>query len=141
MHLNETAFSDLNKVSETDTIKKQRQAAHSQGYDMSEPRKTGVGAHFTVDLTHRKTGERVTHPDGGSLGGSKEKSGRLDNTLRNRTKDAIKAHMTKIGRVDKRPAAKAKRKAEAAANKKRKAQHRDPFKRGKTYKEWVEQFG
>lgn len=139
--LNEVKFADLNNQKKTQTIRDMQKAAHSQGYDMSDPKDVpGAGKHFTVDLTHRKTGQKVSAKSG-NLGGSKEKGGALDNTLRNKTAQAIKDHAKSIGRVDKRPAAKAKRKAEAAANKERKMRNRDPFKRGKTYKEWVEQFG
>lgn len=139
--LNEVKLSDLNNQKKTQTVRDMQKAAHSQGYDMSDPKSVpGEGKHFTVDLTHRKTGQKV-NAKSGNLGGSREKGGALDNTLRNKTAQAIKDHIKSIGRVDKRPKAKEARKAEAAANKKRKMRDRDPFKRAKTYKEWVEQFG
>ena len=136
--INEVKFSDLNNQKKTQSVKDMQRAAHSQGYDMSDPKSVpGEGSHFTVDLTHRKTGKKVPSIDGGNLGGAKEKSGKLDNTLRNKTAKSIKAHAKEIGRVDKRPAAKAKRKEEAAANKEKKAQSRDPFKRQKTFEEFM----
>ena len=137
--LQETKLTKLNSAKETGTIDKMRKAAHSQGYDMSEPKDTGTGKHFAVDLTHRKTGKKVKPSGGGTLGGSYEKSGALDNTLRNRTAKTIKDHIKSIGRADKRPEAKAARKAQAVANKQRKMRDRDPFTRKpKTFKEWME---
>lgn len=139
LNLSEVKFTDLNNQKKTQTIKDMQKAAHSQGYDMSEPKSVpGEGSHFHVDLTHRKTGKKVSAADGGNLGGAKEKGGALDNTLRNKTAKAIKAHAASIGRMDKRPAAKAKRKEEATANKARKQRDRDPFTRGKTFKEWLD---
>tara|TARA_R110001592_G_scaffold327394_1_gene608550 strand:- start:115 stop:555 length:441 start_codon:yes stop_codon:yes gene_type:complete len=136
--INEVKFSDLNNQKKTQNVKDMQRAAHSQGYDMSDPKSVaGEGSHFTVDLTHRKTGKKVPSIDGGNLGGAKEKSGKLDNTLRNKTAKSIKAHAKEIGRVDKRPAAKAKRKEEASANKEKKAQNRDPFTRQKTFEEFM----
>ena len=136
--LQEVKYSDLNNQKKTQTVKDMQRAAHSQGYDMSDPKDVpGAGKHFTVDLTHRKTGQKV-NARSGNLGGSKEKGGALDNTLRNKTAQAIKDHAKSIGRVDKRPAAKAERKQQAAVNKARKQRDRDPFTRQpKTYKEWV----
>ena len=139
LNLSEVKFTDINNRKKTETIKDTQKAAHSQGYDMSDPKPVDrQGSHFTVDLTHRKTGKKVSHPTAANIGGAREKGGALDNTLRNRTADAIKAHAKEIGRQDKRPAAKAKRKAEAAANKAKKQRDRDPFTRGKTFKEWLD---
>ena len=136
--IREVKFSDLNNQKKTQSVKDMQKAAHSQGYDMSEPKSVpGEGSHFTVDLTHRKTGKKVPAADGKSLGGAKEKSGRLDNTLRNKTSAAIKAHSRSIGRVDKRKPAKEKRKAEAAANREKKAQNRDPFTRKRTFEDFM----
>ena len=117
MDLQETKFKDLNNQKKTETIKDQQKAVYSQGYEMSEPTKVPrQGSHFRVDLTHRKTGEKVKQPDGRDIGGAREKSGALDNSLRNTTAAAIKAHARKIGRVDKTPGAVKKRKAEANKN-------------------------
>ena len=136
--LNEVKFSDLNNQKKTQTIKDMQRAAHSQGYDMSDPKPVPhQGSHFTVDLTHRKTGKKVTPANGRNLGGAREKGGALDNTLRNSTADTIKQHAREIGRVDKRPKAKAKRKEEAAKNKARKKRDRDPFTRKKTFESFV----
>ena len=132
-NLDEVKYSDLNSQKKTKSVKDMQKAAHSQGYSMSDPESVkGQGDHFRVKLTHRKTGKEVKPSDGSpNLGGAPEKGGGLDNTLRNKTAAAIKAHAKSIGRQDKRPAAKAKRKEEAAKNKEAKQRDRDPFTRKK----------
>jgi ribosomal protein S10 len=138
MDLNEVKYTDLNKQSKTKTVKDMQRAAHSQGYDMSDPKPVPhQGTHFTVDLTHRKTGKKVTPSRGVNLGGAMEKGGTLDNTLRNRTAETIKQHAKEIGRVDKRPKAKSERKAQAAKNKARKQRDRDPFTRKRTFEQFM----
>jgi hypothetical protein len=140
-NLDEVKYSDLNNQKKTQSVKDMQKAAHSQGYTMSDPETVkGQGDHFRVKLTHRKTGKEVKPKDGSpNLGGAPEKGGGLDNTLRNRTAKAIKDHAKEIGRQDKRPAAKAKRKEEAAKNKEAKKRDRDPFTRKKkSLKEFLE---
>ncbi len=141
MDIQEVKYSDLNSNQKLKSVKDVQRAAHSQGYDVSEP-KDSVGDHYTVDLTHRKTGQRVTPRHGGKLGGSKKgKDGsNVDNTFIKQVSSTIKSDAADRGRVDKRAPAKAKRKAEAQANKAAKAKARDPFKRmkeGKTYKDFI----
>ena len=133
--INEVKYNDLNNIKKLKSVKDVQRAAHSQGYDVSEP-KNSVGDHYTVDLTHRKSGQKVTPRSGGKLGGS-DRSGNVDSTLVNQVASTIKGDAAERGRVDKRPAAKAKRKEEAAANKEKKAQNRDPFKRQKTFEEFM----
>ena len=133
--INEVKYNDLNSIKKLKSIKDVQKAAHSQGYDVSEP-KNSVGDHYTVDLTHRKSGQKVTPRSGGKLGGS-DRSGNVDSTLVNQVASTIKGDAADRGRVDKRAPAKAKRKAEAQANKEKKAQNRDPFKRQKTFEEFM----
>ena len=133
--INEVKYNDLNNIKKLKSVKDVQRAAHSQGYDVSEP-KNSVGDHYTVDLTHRKSGQKVTPRSGGKLGGS-DRGGNVDSTLVNQVASTIKGDAASRGRVDKRPAAKAKRKAEAAANKEKKTQNRDPFKRQKTFEEFM----
>ena len=136
MHsLDEVKYNDLNNIKKLNSIKKVQDAAHSQGYDVSEP-KQSVGDHYTVDMTHRKTGQKVRPRSGGKLGGS-HRGGGVDTTLVNQVAGTIKADAAARGRVDKRPKAKAERKAQAITNKERKQRDRDPFTRGKTFEEYM----
>ena len=136
--LNEVKFSDLNNQKKTQTIKDMQRAAHSQGYDMSDPKPVPhQGSHFTVDLTHRKTGKKVTPATGRNLGGAREKGGALDNTLRNSTAETIKPRR-EIGRAD-RPAAKAKRKRRQQRIKHTNRETR-PFKRKKNSESFVSEW-
>lgn len=135
--LNETKYTDLNNLKKHKSIKDVQRSAHSQGYDVSEP-KQSVGDHYTVDMTHRKTGQKVAPRLGGKLGGShSSKKGGVDSTLVNQIAGTIKADAASRGRVDKTSKAKAKRKADAKANKERKARDRDPFTRQKTFEEFM----
>ena len=140
-HLDEVKYNDLNNLKKIKSIKDVQRAAHSQGYNVSEP-KQGVGDHYDVDLTHRKTGQKVTPRRGGTLGGAHTgKKGGVDSTLVNQVAASIKSDAAARGRVDKRPAAKAERKAQAQKNKERKMRDRDPFTRkGKTFKEWCDSY-
>lgn len=133
--LQETKYTDLNNLKKHKSIKDVQKSAHSQGYDVSEP-KQSVGDHYTVDMTHRKTGEKVSPRSGGKLGAS-YKGKNLDTTLVNQISSTIKADAAARGRVDKTPKAKAKRKEEAAKNKADKKRDRDPFTRRKTYEEFM----
>ena len=138
MDINEVKYNDLNSIKKLKSVKDVQRAAHSQGYDVSEP-KNSVGDHYTVDLTHRKSGQKVTPRYGGKLGGS-DRAGNVDSTLVNQVASTIKGDAADRGRVDKRKPAKDKRKAEAAKNKEAKAKYRDPFRRmkeGKTYGEFI----
>ncbi len=136
LNLDEVKYNDLNNTKKLKTVKDVQQAAHSQGYDVSSP-KTGVGDHFDVELTHRKSGQKVTPRHGGKLGGSSQRGDRVDSTLVNQVAGSIKADAAARGRVDKRPKAKAERKAQAAKNKEAKAKNRDPFMRGKTFESFM----
>lgn len=134
--LNEVKYNDLNNIKKLKSIKDVQRAAHSQGYDVSEP-KQSVGDHYTVDMTHRKTGKKVSPRSGGKLGASHKSGGKVDTTLVNQVAGTIKADAAERGRVDKRPKAKAERKAQAAANRKKKYNDRDPFKRGKKFEDFM----
>ena len=97
-------YNDLNNQKRTQSVKDMQKAVYNQGYEMSDPKPVpGEGTHFTVDLTHRKTGQKIK-PRSGNLGGAKEKSGSLDNTLRNLTAKTVKDHIASIGRKDFRSA-------------------------------------
>jgi len=136
MDINEVKYNDLNNVKKLKSVKDVQRAAHSQGYNISEP-KNSVGDHYTVDLTHRKTGQKVTPRSGGKLGGS-DRGGGVDSTLVNQVASTIKGDSSSRGRVDKRPKAKAERKAQASANKASKAKNRDPFTREeRTFKDFI----
>ncbi len=134
--LNEVKYTDLNSTKKMKSIKDVQRAAHSQGYEVGEP-SDSVGDHYSVPITHRKTGQKVTPHRGGSVGGSVRSGDRVDSTLVNSVASSIKRDAEARGRVDKRPAAKAKRKAEAEANKKAKDKARDPFTRNKTFEEFM----
>ena len=133
--LDEVAWKDLNNLKKVKSMKDVKRAAHSQGYQLSEPRK-GVGDHYDVDLTHRKSGSKVTPSRGGKLGGAHKSGGKVDTTLVNQVAASIKNDARARGRVDKRPKAKAERKAQAVANKAKKMKNRDPFTR-ESYDEWM----
>lgn len=135
-HLNEVKYNDLNNIKKLKSVKDVQRAAHSQGYDVSEP-KQGVGDHYDVDLTHRKTGQKVTPSRGGKLGGAHKSGGKVDTTLVNQVAASLKRDREERGGVDKRPKAKEERKTQAAENKKRKQRDRDPFTRGKTFESFV----
>ena len=107
MDINEVKYNDLNNIKRLKSVKDVQRAAHSQGYDVSEP-KNSVGDHYTVDLTHRKSGKKVTPRSGGKLGGS-DRAGGVDSTLVNQVASTIKGDAASRGRVDKRAPAKAKR--------------------------------
>jgi len=129
-NLDEVKYNDLNSIQKLKSVKDVQKAAHSQGYSVSEPKK-GVGDHYDVDLTHRKTGQKVTPSRGGKLGGAVKSGDKVDTTLINQVAASIKGDAASRGRQDKRPAAKAKRKEEAAKNKEEKQRDRDPFTRKK----------
>ena len=107
-NLDEVAYKDLNNLKKVKSMKDVKRAAHSQGYELSEPRK-GVGDHYDVDLTHRKSGNKVTPSRGGKLGGAKKSGDTVDTTLINQVAASIKNDAAARGRVDKTPAGKAKR--------------------------------
>lgn len=134
--LYEVAYKDLNSIQKLKSVKDVQRAAHSQGYNVSEP-KQGVGDHYDVDLTHRKSGQKVTPNRGGKLGGA-HRGKRVDTTLVNQVAASIKNDAAARGRVDKRPQAKAERKAQATVNKAKKMKNRDPFTR-ESYDEWMEE--
>lgn len=118
------------------SLKDIQRAAHSQGYNVSEP-KERVGDHYSVDLTHRKTGQKVNPASGGTLGGSSKSGDRVDSTIVNQVASTIKQDAKSRGRVDKRPAAKAERKEQALKNKQKKQKNRDPFTRQKTFESFI----
>ena len=137
MHtLDEVKYNDLNSIKKLKSVKDVQRAAHSQGYNVSEP-KQGVGDHYDVDLTHRKTGQKVTPSRGGKLGGAVKSGDKVDTTLINQVANSIKQDAAARGRVDKRPKAKAERKKQAVANKAAKAKARDPFTRNKTFESFM----
>ena len=132
--LTEVKFRELNKVGKTGTVEKMQKGAHSQGYTVSDPKMQGnQGDHMTVDVTHRKTGEKIKNVKGGSFGGSvsgrsPNRASSTDNTFRNQVAASIQADAVARGRKDKRPAAKAARKEQDRKNKEAKMAKRRPFK-------------
>ena len=135
----ETKLSDLNSLKKLKTHRDLQKAAHSQGYDLSDKRQDDkYGSHSRMTLKHRKTGEELRNDRNKEFGGH-DVGKDTDTSAVNTVSKAIKAHIGKIGRQDKRPEAKAKRKEEAAANKEKKTRDRNPFTRGKTLKEFMEQ--
>ena len=135
--LQETKLSDLNNTKKMKTHKDLQRAAHSQGYELSDKRQDDkYGSHSRMTLTHRKTGEELRNDRNKEFGGH-DVGKDSDTSTVNTISKAIKAHINKIGRQDKRPAAKEKRKEEARANKERKARDRDPFTRTKTYESFI----
>ena len=115
MDLQELEYKHLANPKKVKTMDDLKRAAHSQGYEVTDAgTHKKYGSHGTVELRHRKSGERVqANKDRGSIGGKKVgKGGEIDNTTRNTVADALKADMRKRGRVDKTDAAKAKRKSQ-----------------------------
>jgi hypothetical protein len=128
----ETKLTDLNNLKKGKSHKDLQKSYHSQGYDLSDQRTDSkYGSHTRATLTHRKSGEVLKNDRGQDFGGSQG-----DTSAVNTMAKAVKAHITKIGRQDKRPEAKEKRKEEAKQNKERKTRDRDPFTRRKTFKEF-----
>ena len=126
--LQETKYRDLNNVKKHKSVDDVRKSAHSQGYDISEPKIT-KGDHYTVDMTHRKSGEKVGPRKGGTIGGSLKTGDKVDTTLVNLVSSTIKGDRAKRGGVDKTPAGKAKRAEQARQNLKAKQAKRGaPFK-------------
>lgn len=116
MDLQEVKYKDLNNLKRMKTMDDVESAAHSQGYEVTGAETHGkYGSHSTVDLRHRKSGEKVQpDKDRGSIGGKKVgKGGEVDSTMVNTVAQALKADMKKRGRVDKTPKAKSERKAQA----------------------------
>ncbi len=137
------ALSPAGKLSDLET------AAGGQGINLGRREKNSHHIDYP-DAVHKKSGKKARTQDnkviGGSATGDKSSSKMTKGTHQKKLKDAVVAgHKPKVnqklaasrGRVDKRPAAKAKRKAEAAANKEKKSQNRDPFKRQKTFEEFM----
>ena len=61
MDLQEVKYKDLNNLKKMKTMDDVKRAAHSQGYDVSDSGTHGkYGSHSTVELRHRKTGEKVS---------------------------------------------------------------------------------
>ena len=111
--------------------------AHSQGIDLGPASKDAHHINYPK-ATFRRSGKPAKKADGTAIGGDLDGKGKFHSqkhTHGNTLRDAVKAS----GRVDKRPAAKAKRKEEAAANKAKKAKNRDPFTREHT-EWWVNHF-
>ena len=106
--------------------------AHSQGIDLGPAHKDAHHINYPK-ATFRRGGKPAKKADGTAIGGDLDGKGKFHSqkhTHGNTLRDAVKAS----GRVDKRPAAKAKRKEEATLNKAKKAKNRDPFTREHT--EW-----
>ncbi len=122
--LTEKKLSKLNQQ-HVGTVKGLETAMHSQGIDPGESKRDSHHVQYPK-ATFKKSGKPahgITAVDNGK--------GKLTSSTGGETvRDAV----LKSGRVDKRPAAKAKRKEEAASNKERKAKQRNPFTREHT--EW-----
>ena len=115
MDLQELEYKHLGDNKKIKTMDDLKRAAHSQGYEVTDSgTHKKYGSHGTVDLRHRKTGERVKpDKDRGSIGGKKVgKGGEVDNTTIKTVSSALKADMRSRGRVDKTPKAKDQRKTQ-----------------------------
>ena len=125
----EKKLSQLNQqhVSKTKDLEK---AMHSQGIDPGEPKRDAHHVQYPK-ATFRRTGKPARGITAVDDGKGKLTSSTGGNTVR----DAV----LKSGRVDKRPAAKAKRKTEAEENRAAKKKNRDPFTREHT-EWWVDMF-
>lgn len=127
----EGRLSDLNnpkKMRDHDTLQK---AMWSQGYELSDKRRDDkYGSHSRMSLRHRKTGEELKNDRGQDFGGHSVGKD-TDTTALNTMTKAVKQHMARTGKVDRREDAVKQRKAEAEENKRRKAKQRDPFTRMK----------
>ena len=125
--LNEVKYKDLSNLKKIKSVGDVQKAAHSQGYKVSDP-KQGVGDHYDVDMTHRKSGDKVTPSRGGTLGGA-HRGKNVDTTLVNQAAASLKNDAAARGRVDKtdKPT-KARRDAmDTAAAAKRAKQAARPF--------------
>ena len=127
LDLFEKKLSQLNQQ-HVSKVKDLEKAMHSQGIDPGEPKRDAHHVQYPK-ATFRKTGKPAHGITAVDDGKGKLTSSTGGNTVR----DAG----LKSGRVDKRPAAKAKRKEEAAENKAAKKKNRDPFTREHT-EWWVE---
>ena len=60
----ETKYNQMANPNKSGDIGKLKKTAHSQGYDVSEPKDVKGTGHYSVDLTHRKTGQKVKNVSG-----------------------------------------------------------------------------
>ena len=127
MDIQEVKYNDLNNIKKLKRVGDVQRAAHSQGYNISNP-KQSVGDHYTVDLTHRKSGDNVRPRSGGKLGGS-DRGGGVDSTLVNQSAGTIKNDAESRGRVNKTDMATKKRRDQmnADSSSKREKQKARPF--------------
>ena len=103
--------------------------AHSQGIDLGPAHKDAHHINYPK-ATFRRGGKPAKKADGTAIGGDLDGKGKFHSqkhTHGNTLRDAVKAS----GRVDKRPAAKAKRKEEATLNKAKKAKNAKETQRKK----------
>ena len=106
-------YKNLNNLKTNKTLDDVKAGAYAQGYEVKDAATHDkYGSHSTMDVIHRKTGERVKPAkDRGSIGGKKVgKGGQVDTTIVNTVASAIKGDMRARGRQDKRPQAVADRK-------------------------------
>ena len=55
----ETKLTDLNNLKVIKNMRDLKRAAHSQGYDAEDRDDKTYGSHGEVEITHRKTGEKL----------------------------------------------------------------------------------
>ena len=135
MDLQEVKFSDLGKkAGKGASLKDLEKAAHSQGIDLGSEKRTGHHVDYPDAKMRKKGGGNARARGNKVIGGSAKGDKIMNQTHSEKLRQAI----INSGRVNKTPEAKAKRKAEADANRARKQRDRDPFTRGKTFSEWVE---
>ena len=120
----EKKLSQLNQQ-HVGSVKGLEKAMHSQGIDPGESKRDAHHVNYP-NARFRKSGKPAT----GITAVDNGKGGLTSSTGGVTVRDAV----IKSGRVDKRPAAKAKRAKEASENKERKAKQRNPFTREHT--EW-----
>ena len=146
MDLQEIRLNDLSpsgKLSDLET------AAGGQGIKLGRRERDKHHVNYP-DAKHRDGSSARTQDGkviGGSASGDKSSSKMTKGTHQKKLKDAVIAkHKPKVHQKKgeenvgywKNPDRKAERMADAKKNKAAKAKQRDPFKRGKTFSEWVE---
>ena len=134
----------LNQVKAGMKLSDLRKAAGSQGIDLGPEKRERHHVDFP-DAKHKKDGSNARTKDGKVIGGSASGTKMTNNTHGAKLKDAVVAgHAKKVNQGSnpdvgywKNPDNKAKRKADAAANKAAKKKRNDPFTRKRTFEEFI----
>ena len=139
----------LNALSPSGKLSDLEKAAGGQGINLGRREKEGHHVNYP-DAVHKKSGKKARTQDnkvvGGSATGDKSSSKMEKGTHQKKLKDAVIAgHKPKVNQKKgeenvgywKNPDRKAERMADAKKNKEAKAKQRDPFKREKTFEEFM----